>query len=171
MKLTDLDIVEQAATLIRDKFKIDLIITQCSREIKTTEPMIKVCTPTYFAYLDRESALKIELTVSKDHKYYSADDLDVRWISPDNGKCEPERMTLEYVIYDKDLKDDSLVDELIGGNLNKYTMHMRQTLRLAFILYDGIRYGITGKQKKAYTDKGWCPRVISIRTQGYMTKA
>ena len=156
--------------MVKDKFNIDFVITQCSREIKTTEPLIKVCTPTYFAYLDEEPELKIELTMSKDHKYYSAEDLDVRWISPDDKKCKPERMTLEYVVYDNDLKDGSLVDELIGGNLNKYTMHTRQTLRLAFILYDGIRYGMTGEQKKAYTDKGWCPRVISIRMQGYMTK-
>lgn len=164
MKLTDLDIVEQAAKMIRDKFNIDFVITQCSKEIKTMPAAIGIP-----IYLKSEPELKIELTVSKDHKYYSADDLDVRWITPDNGKCEPERMTLEYVVYDKDLKDGSLVDELIGGNLNKYTMHMRQTLRLAFILYDGIRYGMTGEHKKEYADKGWCPRVISIRTQGYMT--
>ena len=170
MRLKDLEVIDKAAKMVRDKFNIDFVITQCSREIKTAEPMIKVCAPTYFAYLDREPELKIELTVSKDHKYYSTDDLDVRWIAPDDGKCEPERMTLEYVIYDKDLKDDSLVDELIGGNLKKYTMHMRQVLRLAFILYDGIRYAMTGEQKKAYTDKGWSTRLVSIRTQGYMTK-
>ena len=171
VKLKDLNIIEKAATLIRDKFKIGLIIAQCSREINTTDPLIKACSPAYFAYLGVEPELKIELTVSKDHKYYSIDDMDVRWIAPDDGNCEPERMTLEYVVYDKDLKDGSLVDELIGGDLSKQAPDMRQTLRLAFILYDGIRYATTGTWKIKYADKGWLPKVTNIQRQSYMTKS
>ena len=32
MKLADLDIIDKAAKLVRDKFNIDFAITQCSRE-------------------------------------------------------------------------------------------------------------------------------------------
>ena len=59
MKLSDLNIIEQAAKLIRNKFKIDLIITQCSKEINKTDQLIKTCSPTYFAYLGREPELII----------------------------------------------------------------------------------------------------------------
>ena len=165
MRLKDLDLVEQAAKMVKDKFKIDFVITQCSREIKTTTVAVGVP-----IYLKSEPELKIELTVSKDHKYSSTDDLDVRWIAPDNEEYEPERMTLEYVVYDKDLKDGSLVDELIGGDLKKQAPDMRQVLRLAFILYDGIRYWTTGEQKKEYADKGWSSRLVSAQSQSYMTE-
>ena len=98
-------------------------------------------------YLEPE--LKIESIVVKDHG---------GWI---------ERVDLSYTIYGKDLEDGSLIDELIGGDLKKQAPGMRQVLRLAFILYDGIRYAITGEHKKAYTDKGWLPRVVGVQRQSY----
>ena len=140
MKLADLDIIYKAAKLIRDKFDIDFAITQCSREIKKTTATIGV--PIYL-----KPELKIDSIVVKDHG---------SWI---------ERVDLSYTIYGKDLEDGSLVDELIGGDLNKQAPDMRQTLRLAFILYDGVRYGMRGNHKKAYTDKGWLPRVVCVRRQ------
>ena len=143
MRLTDLIVAEKAAKLVRDKFNIDFAITQCSREIKTTTAAVGVP-----IYLKPEPELKIELTVNKDH--------GGGWI---------EHIDLSYVIYGKDLEDGSLVDELIGGDLRRQPPDMRQTLRLAFILYDGIRYAMTGEHKKAYTDKGWLPRVVCIRRQ------
>ena len=145
MRLKDLDIIEKAAKLIRDKFNIDFTITQCSREIKTTTAAIGVP-----IYLKPEPELKIELTVNKDH--------GDGWI---------ERIDVSYLIYGKDLEDDSLVDELIGGDMRRQPPDMRQVLRLAFILYDGIRYAMTGEHKKAYADKGWLPRVVCIRRQSY----
>ena len=146
MKLANLDIIDKAAKLIRDKFDIDFAITQCSREIKTTTAAIGVP-----IYLKPEPELKIELTVTKDH--------DGGWI---------ERIDISYLIYGKGLEDRSLVDELIGGDLKKHSPNMRQALRLAFILYDGIRYGMRGNHKKAYTDKGWLPRVSIVQRQSYM---
>ena len=146
MRLTDLIVAEKAAKLVRDKFNIDFAITQCSREIKTTTATIGIP-----IYLKPEPELKIELTVNKDH--------GGGWI---------ERIDLSYVIYGKDLEDGSLVDELIGGDLRRQPPDMRQTLRLAFILYDGIRYAMTGEHKKAYTDKGWLPRVVGVQRQSYM---
>ena len=146
MRLTDLIVAEKAAKLVRDKFNIDFAITQCSREIKTTTAAIGVP-----IYLKPEPELKIDLTVNKDH--------GGGWI---------EHIDISYLIYGKDLEDGSLVDELIGGDLRRQPPDMRQTLRLAFILYDGIRYAMTGEQKKAYTDKGWLPRVVCVRRQSCM---
>ena len=143
MRLTDLNIIDKAAKLIRDKFNIDFAITQCSREIKKTTATIGV--PIYL-----KPELKIESIVVKNH--------GDGWI---------ERVDLSYLIYGKDLEDGSLVDELIGGDLKKQAPNMRQVLRLAFILYDGIRYAMTGEHKKAYADKGWLPRVVCIRRQSY----
>ena len=144
MKLADLDIIYKAAKLIRDKFDIDFAITQCSREIKTTTAAVGVP-----IYLKPEPELKIDSIVIKDHG---------RWI---------ERVDLEYSICGRDLEDGSLVDELIGGDLKKHSLNMRQTLRLAFILFDGIRYAMTGEMKKAYIDKGWLPRVVGVQRQNY----
>ena len=81
-----------------------------------------------------------------------------------------EHIDLEYRISGDDLKDGSLVDELIGGDLKKQAPDMRQVLRLAFILYDVIRYWTTGEQKKEYTDKGWSTRVVSAQSQSYVTE-
>ena len=148
MRLTDLIVVDKAAKLIRDKFKIDFAITQCSREIKKTTAAIGVP-----IYLKPELELKIESVVVKNH--------GDGWI---------ERVDLSYVVYGKDLEDGSLVDALIGGDLRRQPPNMRQTLRLAFILYDGVRYGLRGNHKKAYMDKGWLPRVSVIHRQSYMTK-
>lgn len=144
MKLADLDIIEKAAKLIRDKFDIDFAITRCSKEIKTTTAAVGVP-----IYLKPEPKLKIDSIVVKDHG---------RWI---------ERIDVSYLICGEDLEDGSLVDELIGGDLKKHSPNMRQALRLAFILYDGIRYAMTGERKKAYTGKGWLPRVLVVQWQNY----
>ena len=136
LKVKDLNIIEQAATLIRDKFKIDLNITQCSIEAGP-------------AFLSIDPQLKIESIVVKDHGGWT------------------EHIDLEYSILGEDLKDGSLVDELIGGDLSKQAPDMRQTLRLAFILYDGIRYATTGTWKIKYADKGWLPKVTNIQRQSY----
>ena len=135
--------MDKAAKLIRDKFNIDFAVTQCSREIKKTTATIGV--PIYL-----KPELKIDSIVVKDH--------GGGWI---------ERMDVSYSICGEDLEDGSLVDELIGGDLNKQAPNMRQVLRLAFILYDGVRYGLRGNHKKAYMDKGWRTRVVCVRRQSY----
>ena len=139
LKIKDLNIIEQAVTLIRDKFKINLNIAQCSIEVGP-------------AYLRIDPQLKIDLVVIKDHGGWT------------------EHIDLEYSISGEDLKDGSLVDELIGGDLKKQAPDMRQVLRLAFILYDGIRYATTGEYKKEYADKGWLPKVTSIQRHSYVIK-
>lgn len=144
MGLTGLDMVNKAAKLIRDKFDIDFAVTHCSREIKTATAAVGVP-----IYLKPEPNLDIDLTVTKDHDGWT------------------ERIDISYLIYGEDLEDGSLVDELIGGDLKKQAPDMRQALRLAFILYDGIRYAMTGEHKKAYADKGWRSRAFSVQRQSY----
>ena len=147
MRLTDLIVAEKAAKLIRDKFNIDFAITQCSKEAQPADEAVGI--DGTVLRVGREPELKIESVVVKDHG---------SWI---------ERIDMSYTIYGKDLEDGSLIDELIGGDLSKQAPDMRQTLRLAFILYDGIRYATTGEQKKEYADKGWLPRVVCVQRQSY----
>ena len=148
MRLTDLIVAEKAAKLVRDKFNIDFAITQCSKEAQPADEAVGI--DGTVLRVGREPELKIESVVVKDH--------GGGWI---------ERIDVSYLIYGRDLEDGSLVDELIGGDLRRQPPDMRQTLRLAFILYDGIRYAMTGEHKKAYTDKGWLPRVVCVRRQSY----
>ena len=148
MKLADLNIIDKAAKLVRDKFNIDFAITQCSREAQPAGEAVGI--DGTVLCVGREPELKIESVVVKDHG---------SWI---------ERVDLSYTIYGRDLEDGSLVDELIGGDLKKHAPNMRQVLRLAFVLYDGIRYVMTGEMKKAYTDKGWLPSVVCIQRQSHM---
>ena len=149
MRLTDLIVAEKAAKLIRDKFNIDFAITQCSKEAQPADEAVGI--DGTVLCVGREPELKIESVVVKDH-----------------GNGWIERVDLSYLICGKDLEDGSLVDELIGGDLRRQLPNMRQTLRLAFILFDGIRYATTGEMKKAYIDKGWRPRVVCVRRQSDM---
>ena len=146
--MTNLNIIDKAAKLVRDKFNIDFAITQCSREAQPADEAVGIDGTVLCA--GREPELKIESVVVKDHG---------SWI---------ERVDLEYTIYGRDLEDGSLIDELIGGDLKKCSPNMRQVLRLAFILYDGIRYAMRGNHKKAYMDKGWRPRVLVVWRQSDM---
>ena len=62
IKLKDVNIIEQAAKMVRDKFNIDLVVTQCSIEAGSWPVMSD--TP---IYLRADPKLKIALTVTKDH--------------------------------------------------------------------------------------------------------
>ena len=146
--MKDLDIINKAAKLIRDKFDIDFAITNSSIEAQPTDEAVGI--DGTVLCVSREPELMIESLVVKDHG---------DWI---------ERTDLSYLIYGRDLEDGSLADELIGGDLKKHSPDMRKTLRLAFILYDGIRYAMRGNHKKAYMDKGWLPRVLVVQRQSYM---
>ena len=148
MRLTDLNIIDKAAKLVRDKFNIDFAITQCSKEAQPADEAVGI--DGTVLCIGREPELKIESVVVKNH--------GDGWI---------ERVDLGYTIYGKDLEDGSLIDELIGGDLKKHSPNMRQTLRLAFILFDGIRYAMTGETKKAYMDKGWLSRVVCVKRQSH----
>lgn len=147
MGLKDLNVVYEAAKLVRDKFDIDFAITSSSIEEQPAGEAVGI--DGTVLCIGRKPELKIESIVIKDHD---------SWI---------ERVDISYLICGEDLEDGSLVDELIGGDLKKHSPDMRQTLRLAFILFDGIRYAMTGEMKKAYTDKGWRSRVSVVQRQSY----
>ena len=42
MKLADLNIIDKAAKLVRDKFNIDFAITQCSREAQPADEAVGI---------------------------------------------------------------------------------------------------------------------------------
>ena len=148
IKLKDVNIIEQAAKLVRDKFDIDFTITSSSIEAQPADEAVGI--DGTVLCIGREPELRIESIVVKDHGDWA------------------EHIDMEYSISGEDLKDGSLVDELIGGDLKKQAPDMRQVLRLAFILYDGIRYWTTGEQKKEYADKGWSSRLVSAQSQSYV---
>lgn len=145
--MKDLDIVYKAAKLIRDKFNIDFAIANSSIEAQPTDEAVGI--DGTVLRVSREPELMIESIVVKDHG---------DWI---------ERIDVSYLIYGEDLEDGSLIDKPIGGDLKKHSPNMRQTLRLAFIPFDGIRHAMTGEMKKAYIGKGWRPRVVSAQRQSY----
>lgn len=150
MRLKDLDIVYKAAKLVRDKFDIDFAITNSSIEAQPVGEAVGI--DGTVLCIGREPEFRIELTVTDCHSFFTED------------------IDLEYSIDDEDLLDESDVDKVIGGDIKNYSFKMRETLRLAFIIYNGIRYAIDGKQKNEYIDKGWYPRVVSIQKQGYKFK-
>ena len=142
----DLSIINEAAKLVRDKFNINFAITR--RQIGTGPTTMS--TSGVICHFSQEPSLILELTVTDCHSFFTED------------------IDLEYIIDEEDLLDGSDVDKVIGGDMKKYAPRMRETLRLAFIIYNGIRYAIDGKQKKEYTDKGWLPKVTSIQRQSYV---
>lgn len=97
--------------------------------------------------LHREPEIKLTMEVYVDH---------ISWL---------ETVELEYVIFGSDLLDGSCVDKVIGGDINKYTQDKKEILRMAFILYNGIKYGVYREQRKDYIDKGWHPRVVRMNTK------
>jgi len=137
------NVIDQAVKLVRDKFKIDFIVNNYTLETDPEEVMMfgdgnKL-------RLHREPELKMTITVVEDYTSWT------------------EHTDLDYVIFGSDIQDGSLVDEVIGGNIKGYDLAMRQALRLAFIIYNGIQYGVKREQRKDYIDKGWHPRVVSVR--------
>ena len=134
------NVIDQAVKLVRDKFKIDFIVNNYTIQ---TDPE-DVTIGNWIKYR-REPELKMTLTIIEDHDSWT------------------EQTDLDYVIFGRDIQDGSLVDEVIGGNIKGYDLDMRQALRLAFIIYNGIMYGVKREQRKDYIDKGWHPRVVSVR--------
>lgn len=145
----DLSIINEAAELVRNKFNISFAITRVQVEAGPTA----IATSGVICPSNQEPSLILELTVTDCHSFFTED------------------IDLKYIIDEEDLLDGSSVDKVIGGDMKNYSFKTRETLRLAFIIYNGIRYAIDGEQKKEYIDKGWYPRLVSIQRQGYKTKA
>ncbi len=131
----ELSVINHAVKLVRDKFRIDLSVNRCSVQEDTLIDS---------ANIRYRTAKRLEMTITVyDEHFWNAE--------------------LDYAIFMSDLEDGSLVDEIIGGNIRGYDPEMRMTLRLAFIIYNGIQYGVKREQKTDYLDKGWHPRVVEVR--------
>ena len=127
--------------MVRDKFKINFAIQQYVVQADPEDRMIGG----YTYHFKREPELKMTITVTEDHTSWT------------------EMTDLEFVIFGSDIKDGSKVDEVIGGNIKGYDLSMRQALRLAFIIYNGIVYGTKHEVRQKDIDAGWHPRVVSSK--------
>lgn len=135
-------VLEHAVKMVKDKFNIDFMLTNCRIE---QFPEVDTTFGNFTAHIKAPPTIKLELTTTEDHGSWN------------------EYTDLEYVIFEKDLLDESEVDKVIGGNISGYELEMRMALRLAFIIYNGLIYGLKREQRKDYIDKGWHPRVVSVK--------
>lgn len=135
-------ILEHAVKLVRDKFKIDFMLTNCRIE---QFPEVDTTFGNFTAHINMPQIIKLELTATEDHGSWN------------------EYTDIEYLIFEKDLLDESEVDKVIGGNIRGYELEMRMTLRLAFIIYNGIQYGVKREQRISDLNKGWHPRVVRVQ--------
>ena len=60
-----------------------------------------------------------------------------------------------------ELEDGSDIDKLIGGDINKYPLEMRQTLRMAYILFTSVQF-VTQDAPIDFSKVGWQPRITNI---------
>ena len=134
--------VEEAINLVKKKKNINFEVYQCSMENDLGEAIgfSGVAVP-----IRREPELRLELVVKTPH-----------------GDWE-EETKLHYCIFGSDLRDGSIVDKIIGGDMSEYSTNKKEILRLAFIIYDGIRYGIHREVRKSDIDAGWRSRVTEIK--------
>lgn len=131
------NILDWAVKLVKDKFRINFSVKHYS--------------------------VQDDVVIGKGIRYSTAPMLvmTIIVVMPDDSPFWTSE--LDYVIFKSDLEDGSRVDKVIGGNIRGYDQGARQALRLAFILYNGIQYGVKGEQKTDYLDKGWHPRVVDVR--------
>ena len=138
-------ILEDAARIVKEKKKIDFVLKDCRLE-QEPRALYNIAGTSSVA-LPSNRKMKLSLTVIEDH---------ISWW---------EYCDLEYIIFEKDLLDESLVDKIIGGDLSKYNLEDRMILRLAFIIYNGIQYGVKQEQRIKDIEAGWHPRVVNISTR------
>ena len=134
--------LDEAVILVKKKFNVDFTLMNCRIE---QFPETTTAFGGFTAHIKVPMTIKLELTVKTDHD---------SWI---------ENTDLEYAIFDKDINDGSEVDKVIGGDMTKYTPEKREVLRLAFIIYNGIKYGVDREMRKIDIDNGWHPRVVSAK--------
>lgn len=125
----DANTISEAVSLLRRRKGLELLNLECSVEREVTHGY----SPTLHIWV-RSADYKLSATVAGD-----GEEADVEWL-----------------IRDKDLEDGAEVDAVVGkiGGLPERT---RKTLRLAYILFDGVRYATKGIQNMHFR-----PRVVSI---------
>ena len=135
------NILDQALKLVRNKLKTDFSIKDFTVQ---ADPVAMTNDNHAHVWYCIEPELKLTLTVAED------------------SNTLIEYTKIDYAIFTGDLQDGSRVDDVIGGDIMGYDPEARQVLRLAFILYNGVQYGMRNIQKREYLDKGWHPRVINV---------
>jgi hypothetical protein len=133
----ELSVINYAVSLVKDKFRINFSVSTLQY---TDDAVIDNCIR-YGAVPRLEMTIIVEMP--DDNPFWTTE--------------------LDYVIFMSDLEDESRVDKVIGGDIRSYDPEVRQAMRLAFILYNGIQYGVRNMQKEEYLDKGWHPRVVDVR--------
>lgn len=133
------NILDYALKLVRDRLKTDFSIKDF-----TVRADLVATTNDNHVWHCIEPELKLTLTAAEDSNTFI------------------EYTKIDYAIFTGDLQDGSQVDDVIGGDIMGYDQEARQALRLAFILYNGVQYGLRNIQKIEYLDKGWHPRVLNV---------
>ena len=131
--------INKAVELVRTKKHINLNVLNCTVEASPAPIGINGFTYNF------PPETKLEAYVLVDHNSWT------------------EKVDLEYVILPRDLTENSDVNKVIG-DISNYTDKAKEILRLAFILYDGVKYGVNKEIRKDYLEKGWHPRVVSYRS-------
>lgn len=130
------NVIEEAVKLVKEKKKVDFFLNNYVIE---QDPYTWGT-----AVYKSEPKLKLNMSITNDH---------ISW---------KEQIDLDFVVFSKDLQDGSTVDKVIGGDLSSYPLAERQVMRLAFILYNGIKYGVDREVRKKDIEAGWHPRVVNV---------
>jgi len=75
------------------------------------------------------------------------------------------RAEIDYYVWMTDLEENSIVDNFID-NIHYRTRakeETKQTIRLAWIIWNGYNYAVEHIMKKDYVDLDWHPRVLAYR--------
>lgn len=125
----DANMLNEAVSLLRRRKNMELMNLECTVEREATHGY----SPTLGIWI-RSADYKLSATVAGD-----GEEVDVEWL-----------------IRDRDLEDGAEVDAVVGriGGLPEET---RKVLRLAYMLFDGVRYATKGVQ-----DMRFRPRVVHI---------
>lgn len=125
----DANTISEAVSLLRRRKNLELLNLECSVE-REVEPE-----PSYMRMFRFGPAdCKLSATVA------TAD----------------EEVDVEWLIRDADLEDGAEVDAVVG-KIGGLPERAREILRLAYILFDGVRYATKGIQNIRFR-----PRVVSI---------
>ena len=79
-------------------------------------------------------------------------------ITIDNASWD-EYLDVDYLFTERDLSDDGEVNKVIG-DISKFDSNTKETLRLAYILFDGYNYAV-----KRIQHKDFHPRVVRVNTR------
>lgn len=89
-------------------------------------------------HINVPATIKIEATITVDHTSWD------------------EYLDVDYLFTERDLSDDGEVNKVIG-DISKFDSDTKESLRLAYILFDGYNYAV-----KQIQHKDFHPRVVKV---------